>query len=180
MKRRQISLLLLAMLPFVAEAKTFQFPQNISEASVELQKVGQGSFRWMFFKVYEGAFYQDSGNLEASALDDVAKCLELQYNVRITADQFRESGDSILKRNLDDTTWQNIRDRLARLNEAYQDVEKGDRYALVYTPGNGTTLKLNGEPLVTVEGADFAKAYFSIWLGEDAVKASFRKALLSN
>jgi hypothetical protein len=180
MKHRPIIFLILSVLPFISEAKSPDFPQSISASSVELQKIGEGTFRWMFIKVYDGAFYLDAENTNAGALDDVAKRLELSYHVGISAEQFRESGDSIVRRNVEEETWLNIQDRLAQLNEAYQDVEKGDRYALTYAPGAGTTLMLNGEPLVTVEGADFARAYFSIWLGEDAVKASFRDALLSN
>jgi hypothetical protein len=39
-------------------------------------------------------------------------------------------------------------------------------------------LSLNGESLVTIPGADFAKAYFGIWLGPDALDADLRTALL--
>ena len=180
MKFYQISLVLCLLLPFSLEARDSGFPETISLSSVNLEKVGEGTFRWMFFKVYDGAFYTDSSNPQAGALDDVAKCLELRYNVGLTAEQFRESGNAIVRRNVDEATWRSLQDRLAKLNAAYRDVEKGDRYALVYVPGKGTSLLLNGDPLVTVEGADFARAYFSIWLGEEAVKASFRRALLSN
>lgn len=174
------ALFLLATIPLVVEGRSGLFADTVAAASTELTKVGEGSFRWMFLKVYDGAFYLDADNPQAHALDDVAKCLELHYNVGISAEQFRKSGDAILRRNLDDAAWQAIQDRLARLNAAYQDVGKGDRYALVYTPQGGTTLKLNSTPLVTIEGADFARAYFSIWLGEDAVKESFRRDLLGS
>ncbi len=29
-------------------------------------------------------------------------------------------------------------------------------------------LSFNGEPLVTIEGADFSAAYFGIWLGKES------------
>jgi hypothetical protein len=47
-------------------------------------------------------------------------------------------------------------------------------------PGRGTTVSLNGEPLVEVEGADFARAYFGIWLGDDPMDRGLRKALLAD
>jgi hypothetical protein len=172
--------LLFALLPLAVEGKFTVFPDTIRGESAELTKIGEGSFRWMFIKLYDGALYLDSENSGTDVLDDVAKRLELQYKVGISADQFRESGDAILKRNVDEATWRAIQDRLAVLNAAYRDVQKGDRYALTYTPEKGTTLSLNGEPLVTVEGEDFARAYFSIWLGEDAAKKSFRDDLLGN
>lgn len=156
------------------------FPQLIQYPSVELQKVGEGTFRWMLLKVYEGALYLDASALAEDPLADVAKCLELRYLVGISADDFRKSGNAILRKNVDETTWQSLQERLGRLNAVYRDVGRDDQYRLLYLPGEGTTLMLNEERLVTIEGADFAKAYFSIWLGENPVKGSFRNALMGS
>lgn len=178
------------LLPFILLlAAALGLPQGSALAAFEdtvelngktLLKTGQDTFRWMFIKVYEGAFYMDATKPGADPFDDVARQLVLEYKVDITADQFRDSGNKFLERNVDETTLEAIQDRLERLNDAYVDVGKGDRYALAYLPGKGTTLLLNGEPLVTVEGADFARAYYTIWLGEDPVKDSFRDALVGN
>ena len=54
----------------------------------------------------------------------------------------------------------------------------GDRYSLTYIPGKGTTLSLNGVPKGTVDGADFAAALFSIWLGPNPIDSNFKQALL--
>ena len=66
-----------------------------------------------------------------------------------------------------------------KIDALYQDVEPGDRYALTYVPGAGTELAKNGEPLGVIPGADFASAYFAIWLGDDPIDASLRDQLLS-
>ncbi|MFM8357803.1 MAG: chalcone isomerase family protein, partial [Verrucomicrobiota bacterium] len=65
-----------------------------------------------------------------------------------------------------------------RLNRAYRDIRPGDRYTLTYLPGRGTTLRLNDTELVTIEGADFAGAYFRIWLGDDPISPALRDQLL--
>ena len=156
------------------------FDDTVELNGKTLLKTGEGTFRWMFIKVYEGAFYMDANQPQADPFEDVAKQLVLEYRVGITADQFRESGNEFLRRNVAEKALDSLQERLPRLNAAYVDVGKGDRYTLAYLPEKGTTLRLNGEPLVTVEGADFARAYFTIWLGEDPVKESFRDALLEN
>ena len=161
-------------------AKKAVFEETVELKGEPMVKVGEGTFRWMFFRVYDGVLYLDADRPDADPLSDVAKCLELVYSVGISAEDFRESGNSILRRNVDESTWNQLQDRLAKLNAAYQSVEEGDRYGLIYVPGKGTTLARNGEFLVTVPGPDFARAYFSIWLGEDAVKESFREDLLGN
>jgi hypothetical protein len=45
-------------------------------------------------------------------------------------------------------------------------------------PQRGTTLTLNGVDLGTIPGADFARAVFSIWLGERPIDRGFKRALL--
>ena len=44
----------------------------------------------------------------------------------------------------------------------------------------GLELALNEEVLGLIEGADFAKAYFSIWLGQYPLNSKFKEQLLSD
>jgi hypothetical protein len=167
-------IVLLAALPLMAS-----FPNTVTVQEVRLEKVGEATFKWMVFKVYEGALYLERGADPRDPLADISKSLQLTYSRGLTAEQFVKSGDAFLRKNTTPDEWDALADRLARLNAAYRDVEKGDTYALSYTPDGGTTLALNGRPLVTIEGADFARAYFSIWLGDNPTKAKFKEALLS-
>ena len=63
-------------------------------------------------------------------------------------------------------------------NSLYEDVQPGDRYSLTYIPGRGTELALNGEPKGIIEGAEFAQAVFSIWLGPKPIDNTFKKQIL--
>jgi acyl-CoA synthetase (AMP-forming)/AMP-acid ligase II len=71
-----------------------------------------------------------------------------------------------------------IQSRIERINAAYRDVKPGDRYSLTYLPGRGTELALNGKPLIVIEGADFAAAYFGIWLGREPIDENLKRDLL--
>jgi len=173
-----LALLVLLLAANRTHAASAAFPPEYAFAETRLVKVGEGTLRWMFIRVYDGALYLDASDPKRNPLDDTAKRLELAYAVGISAEQFRESGNTILRRNVDPSIWEAIRDRVEAINAAYVDVGDGDRYALTYLPGTGTTLSLNGTDLVTVEGADFAKAYFTIWLGEDPAQKSFKRQLL--
>jgi hypothetical protein len=72
------------------------------------------------------------------------------------------------------------RPEIDRFNEFYEDVEPGDRYELTYLPGVGTELALNGQSRGRVEGAEFASALFSIWLGRQPFDASLKRKLLGS
>jgi len=91
-----------------------------------------------------------------------------------------ESADKILRRNLSPAEFSQISDRVDQINEAYRTVLDGDRSSLTYQPGVGSTLAINGSPAVTIEGADFARLYFKIWLGEQPISSSLRASAQSN
>jgi hypothetical protein len=39
---------------------------------------------------------------------------------------------------------------------------------------------INGSPIITIEGKDFAQLYFKIWLGEKPLSNSLKDALLGS
>jgi hypothetical protein len=53
------------------------------------------------------------------------------------------------------------------------------RLEFSYLPGTGTELTLNGRRLALIEGADFARAYFAIWLGHRPLDEPLRDRLLA-
>ncbi|HKJ24591.1 MAG TPA: chalcone isomerase family protein, partial [Myxococcota bacterium] len=135
--------------------------------------------RWKrIIKAYAAALYREDCSVPVAPLGAEAKRLELAYLRGFSAEQFASAADQILERSFSPETLSPLRERIARMHAAYRGVEEGDRYALTYRPGTGTELALNGEPLVSVEGADFAAAYFAIWLGPDPADEGLKRDLL--
>lgn len=156
----------------------FVFDREVDAAGTPLALAGAGLFRWKWvFKVYEVAHYLPPGAAPAAG-GDVARRLEFAYHASIAAADFGRAADELLARNLPPAALAPLAARLERLHAAYVDVSPGDRYALTYLPGRGTELTFNGRRLALVEGADFARAYFSIWLGAQPIDAGLRDQLL--
>ncbi len=136
-------------------------------------------FTYWGFELYTAAFYLPQGTPHsvAGALSDVPKSLLLIYRRKIRSDQIiKAGGHNLIKNPSNDMPA--IQARLDQLNAAYQTVQKGDRYELLYEPGRGTTLLFNDKPLVTLPGVDFQKAYFGIWLSDYPLNAKLRDGLL--
>ncbi len=57
-------------------------------------------------------------------------------------------------------------------------VHKGDRFDLVYRPGQGVAVLRDGRRQRVIPGLDFKRALFGIWLSERPVQASLKRALL--
>lgn len=131
-----------------------------------------------FIKAYVAALYLPEGVKAVDVLSDVPKRLELSYLVAIKGPDFGKGAAPTLERNQTAAELARLQGRIDRINAAYRDVKVGDRYSLTYLPGRGTELALNGTPLITIEGADFAAAYFGIWLGRASIDDKLKRDLL--
>jgi hypothetical protein len=154
------------------------FAERADAGSRSFALCGTGLLRWRLLKAYAAALYLEDCAAAADPLADVPKRLEIEYFWSISAERFGKAAEDILARQHPPAELAPLRERLDRMARAYRDVERGDRYALSYAPGAGTTLAWNGEPLVTIPGADFARAYFGIWLGEASADDGLRAQLL--
>ncbi len=156
-----------------------EFSKTVQENGVELPLRGAGLLTYLiFYKAYVGAFYLPEAVPSQNALGDVPRCLVLEYFHGIKAEDFARATTRKIKDNLDDEAFTAVEDRVAQFNALYRDVQPGDRYALAYIPGQGTTLRLNDKPLGRIEGDDFARAVFAIWLGERPIDKGFKRRLL--
>lgn len=70
-----------------------------------------------------------------------------------------------------------LKQRVERLMAALPEFKEGDRFTLTYRPGTAVELK-SKQRSITIEGADFARALFLIWLGKDPPNAGLKRGLL--
>lgn len=156
-----------------------KFESKMYTPDVSLRLKGAGTLRYMIFiKAYAGALYLPVGVTADQALADVPKHLEVEYFHAISGEDFGPATNKSIAKNVDAATFEKLRDRIEYHNSLYEDVKPGDRYSLTYVPGKGTLLALNGIPKGTIDGADFAAALFSIWLGPNPIDGNFKQALL--
>jgi hypothetical protein len=160
-------------------------PQTYSQAAVPDDYLFKGSgivYYLGIFKVYNATLYTESdARLEDVLSADCSRCLELDYAVDLKVENFIEAADIILARQLDEKNLNILRPELDQLNASYRDVREGDRYLLCYDSETQTTrLLLNGNLLVEIPSAEFATAYFGIWLGDKkAIDTDLRSKLLA-
>lgn len=161
------------------EIKGVRFSDTLVVEQAELKLNGVAVLKWaMLFDVYAGALYLPAGVRGQAWSNDVAKRLELSYFREIEAKGFAEASDKILQDNLLPAEYQTLAKRLQTFYGLFQDVKPGDRYSINYIPEKGTDLRLNEQFLGSVPGADFAAAYFGIWLGAEPISKEFRNRLL--
>ena len=70
-----------------------------------------------------------------------------------------------------------LKARVERLMAALPEFKNGDRFTITYRPGKGVELK-SSSVSTTIEGADFARALFLIWLGNHPPNPGLKRGLL--
>ena len=76
-----------------------------------------------------------------------------------------EAADRVLRKTFSESELRGVKDEIAAINDAYEDVVRRDRYTLRYDPTRRTTaLVKNGELVTEISGDEFQRIYFSIWL----------------
>jgi hypothetical protein len=183
---RKIACVLLAVwiaaLPTPAAARVVEgvrFSPAVELENARLELAGAALLRWkVFVRAYVAALYLGAGARPEDVLGDVPKRIEIEYFHAIDAEAFARITRDRVRVNVSAAEYERLRPGVEALNRLYRDVAPGDRYALTYVPGTGTTLSKNGESLGTVPGADLGRALFAIWLGEEPVDAGLKQALL--
>ena len=140
---------------------------------------GEGVYRhWGMIKVFTARLYAEPGADVLYPPNGHRKALELTYDLSFDADDFANVTRDGIRQVVGDAAYTAMTDQIERFNRLYRNIEPGDRYRLVYDPGNGTTLYWNDIAMGTVEGQSFAAALFGIWLSERSMDNRLRQRLL--
>lgn len=141
----------------------------------EARLIGQGDMRWLGFRLYTAQLWSAApriGEREPFAL-------VLNYHRRISREQMVDASIKEMQRLADTPPDEQ---RLARwrgyMMEAFRNVDEGDQLIGVYLPGKGCRLYQRDALLASVDDAEFARAFFSIWLSPQARDPDLRRQLL--
>ncbi len=150
-------------LPVNAQAENTLPAPVTTQLHTPVAKVGDGTYRKFGFSVYNATLWAPDGAWSA----DKPYALQLHYT------------RSLSKETLVDTVMDDIRDQdvaddatLANwekmLNATLPAIADGDTIIGVAIPGKKSLLFYNGKKLASIDDPVFSKAFFNIWLGDNA------------
>ena len=183
----RLGLLLLAALAaptLAAEVAGIQVDERIKLESSELVLNGAGLRTKAFFKVYVAGLYlaeKKTSVAEVLALPG-AKRVSMRLMRDLSAKQLTDALDEGIRDNTPAAEQEGLKGRIAELigiMNSLQSAKQGDVVALDWLPGIGVRVVLNGEAKgKPIAGEDFYRALLRIWLGDDPVSGSLKRALL--
>jgi len=148
---------------------------NDKPNSKEWYLISNATATWMWLDIYEADLYANSSKLPNDFLDDgVPLKLTLCYLRSMTPDIFIEGANQALPSDLS----LQLQGEVNRLHDAYQAVNSGDCYSLVYKPNIGTQLLLNDTLVFNSKELGFKALYFGVWLGDTPLSNSLKESLV--
>ena len=145
-------------------------PPHIKSMMGQVQLQGLGRLNFWGFHVYDANLYR------GATKDSQEFALELQY-------QRAFSGEAIANRTAQEMKNLGVADTQAaawgkELASIFPNVEPGQTISAVYTPKQGTSFFYEGKKISQIQWADFAKAFFGIWLDSKTSAPKLRADLL--
>ena len=178
MTRRAFMALCVALCSGLGIAATAAISQHIRNEIPHAQLSGSGSFTWFGLKIYEASLWTGEGGYQPQALSNAKFALDLQYARDLNGSRIADASlQQIVKLAIGTPAQQQAWH--ARMKEIFPDVQDGTHITGIYLPGQGARFYLNGALLGEVLDADFAHAFFAIWLDPRTSAPRLRDALLT-
>jgi hypothetical protein len=173
--------LLPANLSGAATVKGVSFPDAATVDGRECRLVGVGVRTKIVISVYLGALYlaTPTGDAAAAIGADEPKRIVMHFvHSKVGAEAIREAWRDGFAANAAAALPQ-LKERLDRFCGWFDaDLLKGEQVVLSYVPGKGTEVTVKGTTRGVIEGADFMKALWSVWLGEKPADSGLKKGML--
>lgn len=164
-----------------ATVKGIFFPDTIDIGGRECRLNGVGVRTKFFIKVYLGALYLATPTADgaaAAAADEPKRTVLHFIHSKVEAEKVRDA----LREGMAASAGADQR-QLAERRERFfgwfdQDLLKGEEIVFTYVPGQGTEVAVKGAVRGVIEGADFMRVLWSVWLGETPVDTGLKKGML--
>lgn len=170
---RPVSLarLLLAALLCLSGSSWASWREHLPDAEL----IGEGTLRYFGLRIYDARLWGSSERFDPQQ----PFALELTYHRSISRDSLVSTSLDELRRlgdgNLDESR---LQDWQAQMNQAFVDVQPGQRITGVFLPGQGARFYADDQLQHEVRDSDFARAFFNIWLDPRSRDQSLRARLL--
>jgi hypothetical protein len=158
--------------------------KNLTVDGKELALNGAGLREKFVFDLYVGGLYTTTKSTNgttlvnadqamAITLDIVSKLVTQDKMIEAITEGFEDSVSSAERKKLQPK----INQFIGFFNE---EIVKGNEFQLAYVPGKGTMAHKNGKMLGTIEGLEFKKALFGIWLGNNPADKDLKAGMLGS
>ena len=158
-----------------------QLPDSLMVNNTKVQLNGAGLRKKVVIKVYAGGLYLLEKETDPAKIIAANEPMVIRMHF-IHSKVSQESLVNAWNEGFANATNGNIsaiEKEIGTFNGYFQDdAKKGDIYDVIYQPGQGISVEINGKRQGPIPSLEFKKAVFSIWLGEKPADAKLKKGML--
>lgn len=156
-------------------------PDSVTVNNKKLQLNGAGLRKKVIIKVYAGGLYllkKETDPEKIIAADEPMMVRMHFIHSKVSREKLVNAwNEGLAKATNGDTAA--IQSQINEFNGYFTtDAKKGDVVDVIYVPGRGTSVAMNGKRKGTTPGFEFKKAVFAIWLGEKPADAGLKKGMV--
>lgn len=164
----------LVAVSIVASAAASTKPSEINGVVNTPAPYGTASLTWLFLTAYDASLWTDAPVWSM----DTTFALTITYRMSFTREELVERTLEEMQRVSPGLQRATLTGFGASLRRAFQNVDSGDRITALLVPGAPVRFFHNGKPTHQIDGADFAEAFFGIWLSPRTSEPDVRAGLL--
>jgi hypothetical protein len=174
------AMLFLSTSAFAIDVAGIKMPDTIKAGGQDLVINGGDKRTKFMMKVYVAALYLKQKSSDAQKIIDADEPMAIKLQITsglVTADKMRTAIDE----GFENSTGGNIAPIKAKIDaftSVFKEIASGIVYDFVYVPGKGVEIYKNGQMSSTIQGLDFKKALFGIWLCNKPAQESLKEAML--
>ncbi len=164
-----------------ATVEGVELPETLAADSAELKLNGAGVRSKWFMDLYVGGLYvpQTTDDAQQIIVANEPQAITLHIiSGLITSDKMTSATLEGFESATDGNTAP-IQPQIDAFMEVFkEEIKEGDVFELVYVPDTGVRVLKNGEERGVIEGMDFKKALFGIWLSDQPAQEDLKQAML--
>ncbi len=154
---------------------------KISVDGQDLILNGAGIREKLWFDLYVGTLYLPKKTSNAKEIINSKESIAIRLDVlssMVSSKKMVAALDEGLVNSTNNNTAP-LKDKIAKFKLFFKDeIKVGDKFLIVYNPSNGIIFYKNGVKKGTIEGYDFKKALFGIWLCDKPADADLKASML--
>lgn len=155
---------------------------QLSPGGTPLVLNGAGIRKKFFVKVYVAGLYLTGHQTSTETIINLPgpKRVRMHFLYKeVDREKLVKGWQEGFENNLDSNRFKQLAPRLAKFNQLFRSMRRGDVIDLDFQPAEGTRVLFNGELQGIIAGADFYAALLNVWLGESPADSKLKKALLA-
>lgn len=142
---------------------------------------GAGLREKFFLDLYVGALYLENKSKDANKIIAANETMAITIDIvssLITSEKMTTAIDEGFEKSTKGKTAP-FKAKIQQFKDAFkEEIVKGDHYVISYSKDEGTKVSKNGKVIQSIEGYDFKKALFGIWLCDEPADEDLKEGML--